>query len=169
MAIKITISTVRCEWQLCLICNWLWSSCQTWNRSKPYETLTSRNKICNLLLTNIQKKLPLGIYILRKDWDAVWVIMHNRIKLILLIYCGSNDILAPYNLIKFISYCKLNNIQCKLIFYPCKSRNKWCLDDWVIIKGKILHDWMHANPTNCLLMYSGIQLSKRCPFLQLCV
>ena len=92
-----------------------------------------------------------------------------EIKLILLIYCeSSNDILAPYNLIKFISYCKLNNTQCKLIFYLCKSRNKWCLDDWVIIKGKILHDWMHANPTNCLLMYSGIQLSISI-FAALCI
>ena len=64
----------------------------------------------------------------------------------------SNDILALYNLSKFISKCKLNNIQCKPIFYICKSRNKCCLDDWGIIKGKILHDLMHANPTNCLLM-----------------
>ena len=88
-----------------------------------------------------------------------------RTKLILLGYLESpliirssfwsmslNDILALYNLSKFISKCKLNNIQCKPIFYICKSRNKCCLDDWGIIKGKILHDLMHANPTNCLLM-----------------
>ena len=158
MAIKITISTVRCEWQLCFICNWLSSSCQTWNRSKPYETLTSLNKICKPLLTNIQNKLPLGIYILGIVWEAAWVIMHrkNKIDIMTILWetidYRSNDILALYNLSKFISKCKLNNIQCKPIFYTCKSRNKCCLDDWGIIKGKILHDLMHANPTNCLLM-----------------
>ena len=35
-----------------------------WHRSKPYDILTSLNKICNPLHTNIQDKLPLGIYIL---------------------------------------------------------------------------------------------------------
>ena len=82
---------------------------------------------------------------------------------------NTNDIIAPCNLSKFISKCKLNNIQSKPIIYFCKIKNNCRLDDWVITKGKIVHDWMHANPTNCLLMYSGIQLSKRCPFLQLCV
>ena len=67
-----------------------------------------------------------------------------RTKLILLGYLESpliiRSILALYNLSKLISKCKLNNIQCKPIFYICKSRNKCCLDDWGIIKGKILHD-----------------------------
>ena len=140
------VCAVRCEWQLCFICNWLWSSYTHMASIKTIWHPSSLNKICNPLLTNIQNNLPLGI------WSMSF-----------------NDILALYNLSKFISKCKLNNIQCKPIFYICKSRNKCCLDDWVIIKGKILHDWMHANPTNCLLTYSGIQLSKGCAFLQLCV
>ena len=126
-----------------------------WHRSKPYDILTSLNKICNPLLTNIQNNLPLGIHIyswnwLRSSishhasWEQNWYYDDRSMSF--------NDILALYNLSKFISKCKLNNIQCKPIFYFCKGSNKCCLDYWVIIKGKILHDLMHANPTNCLLM-----------------
>ena len=35
-----------------------------------------RYAIFSLLI--YKKKLPLGIYILGKDWDAVWVIMHGK-------------------------------------------------------------------------------------------